>query len=109
MRHSIQPLFTASVASNLAGVSSSTLRRWESRGLIAPIREGRSRRRLYAWADIERAQQIRYLVLHRRVPLRAVRPHLRLLAARQAVRAIEIVPARGGTPLAPRVALAVPR
>lgn len=109
MRQQTQPLFTVSVASNLVGVSSTTLRRWESRGLIAPIHEGRARRRLYAWGDIERAQQIRYLVLHRRIPLRAVRPHLRLLAARQAVRAVEILPAQGGTPLAPRVALAVPR
>lgn len=108
MRAPAQPLFTASVASNLVGVSASTLRRWESRGLIAPIREGRSRRRLYSWGDIERAQQIRYLVLHRRVPLRAVRPHLRLLTARRAVRGLEILPARGGTPLAPRVSIAIP-
>lgn len=109
MKHQTQPLFTVSVASSLVGVSATTLRRWEARGLIGPVRESRSRRRLYAWADIERAQQIRYLVLRRRVPLRAVKLHLRLLAARQAVRVGEIVPARGGTPLAPRIALAVAR
>lgn len=109
MRQPTQPLFTVSVASQLVGVSPATLRRWESRGLIAPLREGRSRRRLYAWGDIERAQQIRYLVLRRRVRLGDVRPHLRLLAARRAVRAVEVLPARDGTPLVPRVALAVPR
>lgn len=109
MKQLAQPLYTVSVASGLAGVSPSTLRRWEARGLIAPVRESRSRRRLYAWSDIERAQQIRYLVLRRHVPLRAVKPHLRMLAAREAVRGMEILPARGGTPLAPRVALAISR
>lgn len=109
MKQSAQPLYTVSVASSLAGVSPSTLRRWEERGLLAPVRESRSRRRLYTWSDIERAQQIRYLVLRRRVPLRAVKPHLRVLAAREAVRGVEILPARGGTPLAPRVALAISR
>lgn len=109
MKPQTQPLYTVSVASSLVGVSSATLRRWEARGLIAPVRETRSRRRLYAWRDIERAQQIRYLVLRRRVPLRAVKTHLRVLAAREAVRGAEILPARGGTPLAPRVALAIPR
>jgi len=109
MKHQTQPLFTVSVASSLVGVSATTLRRWEALGLIGPVRETRSRRRLYAWHDIERAQQIRYLVLRRKVPLRAVKPHLRLLAARQAVRVGEILPARGGTPLAPRIALALAR
>lgn len=109
MKHQTQPLFTVSVASNLVGVSAATLRRWEARGLIDPVRESRTRRRLYAWADIERAQQIRYLVLRKKVPLRAVRLHLRLLAAREAVRFGEITPSRGGTPLAPRVALALAR
>jgi DNA-binding transcriptional MerR regulator len=109
MKPLTQPLFTVSVASSLVGVSPSTLRRWEALGLLAPVREPRSRRRLYAWSDIERAQQIRYLVLRRRVPLRSVRPHLRLLAAREASRGVQILPARAGTPLAPRVALALAR
>jgi|GEM_PF-1707757 len=109
MKQQTQPLFTVSVASSLAGVSAGTLRRWEARGLIAPVREPSSRRRLYTWRDIERAQQIRYLVLRRRVPLRDVKAHLRVLAAREASRAAEMPPARGGTPLVPRVALAISR
>jgi len=109
MKQQTQPLYTVSVASSLVGVSPATLRRWEERALIAPVREAHSRRRLYTWRDIERAQKIRYLVLRRRVPLRAVKAHLRVLAAREAVRAAEILPARGGTPLAPRVALAISR
>jgi len=58
MKQQTQPLYTVSVASRFAGVSPGTLRRWEERGLIAPVRDGRARRRLYSWQDIERAQQI---------------------------------------------------
>lgn len=104
-----QPLFTVSVAGRLVGVSPGTLRRWEAFGLIGPVREGRSRRRLYAWGDIERAQQIRYLVLRRRIRLDEVKQQLRLLAARPSSRAVETLPAAGGTPLASRVALALGR
>lgn len=104
-----QPLFTVSVAGRLAGVSPATLRRWEAHGLITPVREGRSRRRLYAWGDIERAQRIRYLVLRRRVRLDEVKQQLRLLVTRPASRAAEVLPAAGGTPLASRVALALGR
>lgn len=109
MEHSTEPLFTVGVASNLVGVSPRRLRNWETHGLITPVREGRSRRRLYSWNDIERLQQIRYLVTRKRVPLREVKVHLRLPAPR-------LIPAaelpredRKGAPLAPRIALAVPR
>jgi DNA-binding transcriptional MerR regulator len=104
-----QPLFTVSVASRLAGVSAGRLRRWEEYGLIAPLRDGRARRRLYSWQDIERAQQIRYLVLRRRIPLRAVKVQLRTLAARSAVHGLSAGQGPAGTPLAPRVALAIAR
>lgn len=109
MKSQTQPLFTVSVASSLVGVSAGTLRRWEARGLLSPRREPATRRRLYTWRDIERAQQIRYLVLRRRVPLREVKSHLRLLAAREAVRALELPPVRGGAPLVPGIALALSR
>jgi len=109
MKPQPEPLYTVSVASRFAGVSPGTLRRWEDRGLIAPVREGRGRRRLYSWRDIERAQQIRYLVLRRHIPLRAVKVQLRLLASRSAAQGLGILPDRSGTPLAPRVALAIAR
>lgn len=109
MRQQPQPMFTVSVAGRLAGVSPGTLRRWEARGLITPMRDGRARRRLYSWQDIERAQQIRYLVLRRRIPLRAVKVQLRMLAARPAAQALGVAPGRAGTPLAPRVTLALAR
>jgi len=109
MKSQTQPLFTVSVASSLVGVSAGTLRRWEARGLLSPRREPGTGRRLYTWRDIERAQQIRYLVLRHRVPLRDVKARLRVLVARGAVRALEVPPARGGTPLVPGIALAVSR
>ena len=109
MKQHTQPLYTVSVASRFAGVSPGTLRRWQGRGLLAPVRDGRARRRLYSWQDIERAQQIRYLVLRRRIPLRAVKVQLRLLAARPAAQWLGVGSGRSGTPLAPRVALAVAR
>ncbi len=70
------PLFTVTVVSNLIGISPTTIRHWEASGLITPIREGRSRRRLYSWRDVERLQEIRYLVTRRRIRLRDVRLHL---------------------------------
>jgi DNA-binding transcriptional MerR regulator len=109
MKQQTQPLFTASVAARLAGVSPGTLRRWEARGLITPLRDGRARRRLYSWQDIERAQQIRYLVLRRHIPLRAVKVQLRVLAAQPAGAGLGAGPTRSGTPFVSRIALAVAR
>src|SRR5437660_453384 len=68
MKQQTNPFFTVSVASSLVGVSPQTLRKWEQHGLIYPVREGRSRRRLYSWQDIERAQQIRYFVIRKQHP-----------------------------------------
>lgn len=111
MKHptQMQTLFTVSVTSRLAGVSAGRLRRWEDHGLLAPVRDGRARRRLYSWQDIERAQQIRYLVLKRRIPLRAVKLELRALTAQPAAVGLSTEPRPAGTPLAPRIALALAR
>ncbi len=109
MKQQTHSFFTVGVASSLVGVSPQTLRKWERHGLIFPIREGRLRRRLYEWRDIERAQQIRYLVVRKHVPLRGVKLQLRM----GAVRKLPLVPATGdgrtGAPLVPRLALAIPR
>jgi DNA-binding transcriptional MerR regulator len=104
-----RPVFTISVAANLVGVSPQTLRRWERVGLLSPLREGPRRLRLYSWRDIERAQEIRYLVVRKRLPLKAVRAHLRLAAARRLVAVLPRIGSRPGTPLAPPIALAIPR
>lgn len=108
MEQQTNPFFTVSVASNLVGVSPQTLRKWEQYGLIYPVREGRSRRRLYSWRDIERAQQIRYLVIRKHVPLRHIRMQLRLGAVRK-VPTLVTGDGRRGAPLIPRLALAIPR
>lgn len=109
MTHYTRPVFTITVAANLVGVSPQTLRRWERAGLLSPLREGPRRRRLYSWRDIERAQEIRYLVVRRRLPLKAVRAHLRLAAARRLVAVLPRIGSRTGTPLVPPIALAIPR
>lgn len=109
MKQLTQPLYTAGVASNLVGVSVATLRRWEALGLVTPVREGPSRRRLYAWRDIERLQQIRYLVTRKRVPLKEVKLHLRVMATRPVALAEQPHPGGKGAPLAPRIAFAIPR
>jgi len=83
MKQVTQPLFTVSVASSLVGASAQTLRKWETAGLVAPVRDRSTRRRLYSWAEIERMQQIRYLVTQKRIPLREVKPILRALTARR--------------------------
>ncbi len=91
-----QPLFTVSVVSSLVGVSPQTLRNWEARGLVTPIREGRARRRLYRWHDIERLQRIHYLASRRRVPLRRVKFHLHLPQPALPGPSAEHEPRRGG-------------
>ncbi len=78
------PVFTVGVAGSLVGVSPQTLRKWERHGLLSPVREGHQRRRLYSWRDIERAQQIRYLVIRKHIPLRDVKLQLRLASVRKA-------------------------
>ncbi len=78
MKELTHPLFTVSVVSSLVGVSPQTLRNWEARGLVTPLREGPARRRLYRWPDIERLQRIHYLARRRRVPLRKVKFYLHL-------------------------------
>lgn len=83
MKQPTQPLFTVSVASSLVGMSPQTLRTWERAGLVAPVRDKTSRWRLYSWTDIERMQEIRYLVTRKRIPLRKVKPMLRALTARR--------------------------
>jgi hypothetical protein len=66
---------------------------------------------LYSWRDIERAQQIRYLVVRKRVPLRDVKLQLRLATVRKGTAALAHSDGRVGAPplVFPRLALAIPR
>lgn len=55
-------LFPIGIVSVLTGLRPSTLRRWEEQGLVAPVRRGRRRLRLYSWRDIEQIQLLRHLM-----------------------------------------------
>jgi len=55
-----EPLFRVAEAARAAGVASSTLRLWETQGLVAPQRRA-SGQRLYSAADVARLQRIAYL------------------------------------------------
>lgn len=55
-----EPLFRVAEAARAAGVASSTLRLWETQGLIAPQRRA-SGQRLYSAADVARLQRIAFL------------------------------------------------
>ncbi|MCS7173002.1 MAG: MerR family transcriptional regulator [Armatimonadetes bacterium] len=57
-----EELFPIGIVSLLTGLRPSTLRRWEERGLVAPVRSGRRRLRLYSWRDIEQIRLLRHLM-----------------------------------------------
>lgn len=65
-------LFPIGVVSVLTGLSPRVLRRWEEQGLVAPVRMGKARRRMYSWRDIEQIQLLRHLMEHEKLsPLQA--------------------------------------
>ncbi len=110
MKELTQPFFTVGVVSSLVEISPQTLRNWEARGLVTPLREGRARRRLYTWHDIERLQRIRYLASRHRIPLRKMKLHLQLAARSHGTPPVESPPQRGGLGivLVPPLAAALP-
>ena len=55
-----EPLFRVTEAARAAGVAPSTLRLWETQGLVAPARRA-SGQRLYSPADVARLQRISFL------------------------------------------------
>lgn len=109
MQDHTQPLFTVSIVSSLVGVSTQTIRNWEARGLVTPLREGRAHRRLYTMQDIERLQRIRYLASRHHVPLRKMKVSL-LLQPVKSVLSVAPRPRRGGIgfPFLPPIAAALP-
>jgi hypothetical protein len=65
-------LFPIGVVSVLTGLRPHVLRRWEQQGLVAPVRMGKARRRMYSWRDIEQIQLLRHLMEHEKLsPLQA--------------------------------------
>ncbi len=65
------PVYVISVAADLIGCHPRTLRIYEERGLLSPVR--RHRIRLYSERDIERVRLIRYLTEERGLNLAGVR------------------------------------
>lgn len=65
------PVYVISVAADLIGVHPRTLRIYEERGLLSPVR--RRRIRLYSQRDMQRVRLIRFLTEERGLNLAGVR------------------------------------
>jgi len=65
------PVYVISIAADLAGLHPRTLRIYEERGLLSPVR--RHRIRLYSEQDIQRVRLIRFLIEERGLNLAGVR------------------------------------
>ncbi len=66
-----RPVYVISVAAEITGLHPRTLRIYEMRGLLSPVR--RNRIRLYSERDIERVRMIRRLIEAHRLNLAGVR------------------------------------
>ncbi len=66
-----RPVYVISVAAEITGLHPRTLRIYEERGLLSPVR--RNRIRLYSDEDIERVRLIRQLIEGYRLNLAGVR------------------------------------
>lgn len=70
-RRDTRPVYVISVAAEITGLHPRTLRIYEMKGLLAPVR--RNRIRLYSDNDIERVRVIRRLIEAHRLNLAGVR------------------------------------
>ncbi|MGQ0549313.1 MAG: MerR family transcriptional regulator [Armatimonadota bacterium] len=66
-----RPVYVISIAAEITGLHPRTLRIYEEKGLLSPVR--RNRIRLYSDLDIERVQMIRRLIEAHRLNLAGVR------------------------------------
>ncbi len=70
-RINARPVYVISIAAEITGLHPRTLRIYEERGLLSPVR--RNRIRLYSERDIERVRMIRQLIEAYRLNLAGVR------------------------------------
>jgi MerR family transcriptional regulator/heat shock protein HspR len=70
-RMNARPVYVISIAAEITGLHPRTLRIYEERGLLSPMR--RNRIRLYSDRDIERVRMIRQLIDAYRLNLAGVR------------------------------------
>ena len=70
-RMNARPVYVISIAAEITGLHPRTLRIYEEKGLLSPVR--RNRIRLYSERDIERVRVIRQLIEAHRLNLAGVR------------------------------------
>lgn len=70
-RVNARPVYVISIAAEITGLHPRTLRIYEEKGLLSPVR--RNRIRLYSDRDIERVRMIRQLIEAYRLNLAGVR------------------------------------
>ena len=66
-----KPLFTIGIVSEMLGITPTTLRTWEKRGLIEVERRGKNR--YYSFADIDRLKEIKKLLRNRGMNIAGVK------------------------------------
>ena len=66
-----QPLFMIGIVADMIGVTQTTLRIWEKKGLIKPQRLGKNR--YYSYRDLERLKEILHLLQVKKMNIAGVR------------------------------------
>lgn len=66
-----QPLFAIGIVAGMIGVTQTTLRIWEKKGLIKPRRLGKNR--YYSYCDLDRLKTIRHLLQESRMNIVGVK------------------------------------
>jgi MerR family transcriptional regulator/heat shock protein HspR len=66
-----EPLYPIGIAAKLLGVCQATLRIWERKGLIKPVRLGKNR--FYSKCDLDRLEQIKELIQKRHINIEGVK------------------------------------
>jgi len=79
-----EPVYIISIAARLVGMHPQSLRLYERKGLIRPVRSGR--KRLYSERDVERLRRIQQLTQDRRVNLAGVHVVFELLEKMETLR-----------------------
>ncbi len=82
-----RPVYVISIAAEITGLHPRTLRIYEERGLLAPVR--RNRIRLYSDQDIDRVRVIRQLIEAHHLNLAGVRLILEVFERLQVDRQVE--------------------
>lgn len=66
-----EPVYTIGIAAKLLEVCPATLRIWEKKGLIKPVRLGKNR--FYSKCDIDRLKYIKELIQEKRINIEGVK------------------------------------